>query len=1376
MPDFRNINPVIFFYEHDSNLIVNQNRFATQQGLDLNLVNALSGLKDETILNYSDIFLSKSMSVNDVIYLPPPAPGNTVFSTYLGLSSLTGTNFNTRYVEISSSPNFSLSAGVTITKVLSNTDDTYFAFQAINGIKCRITSIKDNLSKNLTFDPVSFNCTFTVETPNVTANNLDIFEYSLDSLGYLKLFFREEDNFYIIRENRNVLSAVNVTTTTPLSTDIFTTTYKEGSDINFKNDFIYYDKSKIKDFKVDQPETVLDIPQNHVLFYNYQSSNNFLSGAIANVDFFKTKNVLSNEYYVNDKLPFSIDDVKQREYTTILSKQNSETYQGNLQFNYNFYTKEYLFLPDTSTKFTLPDTLYPYNVINIDNSNFINAGSYGGLSPVYSDKVIKRLNPNLNTVNYNEANGIYLYTWLYTDTNLLTSYWLDRYYFPKKTSLNVAYSGSNNQIFNYTSELSSYLETNYPADDYMYYDIRSSLTLEPSASYIYSRIGNNYINKVVNTYSKAITGIESFDNLNVPQNIVNDINYTGKEYGAFKLSSDLNNSFTISFDLNSSKKDEINSNLIVGNNFDEGISLYKGGLQNIFTPGYLINSLTGVDFFDTNNNNTFSLNISSYIQAPAVVLDIINTGFDHLLKIFYVRTDTNVPGFLDFSIYNKVFNKYEFDSLADVFKTSGRINLFGKTYIGDNQIFYLVKDTVAANGAKIYRFDYLNNTYITPPATFTPASTKNFINNIVNKDDSISSIVALSGFDGGLLEDFLGISKLYNTVYFRNLSSSTVLSQTTQYPTLCTLEGGIFDVVVLGDRFYVQTNAGITSYDKYKRSYNTYLSNSSAFSGIKIDFINDNFKTKLLSYTADINGNILIDRFDLDTAELENSFNTGIKVDPIFFKEFQYPIKGKYTSLNAVGIVNNKFISGGFENEYTYSTPFFNSLTAFSIDAILGGISDNADTFNSSISGTVDCYGVPIPDDLRIFLFQNNTLVASASSNGTPTSLSLTYQGVSKFVPYSLVCSREISDTIVVRLGLEINNGSFYNGSFRNVIVGANLQPPSPFNQGFANAMFASTNNSLTDQYGFVTGVSARKMDQNFAFVTPADYVTSYNLNGNTSSNPYQNFYHYKENAHIRLAANPNTSSTFQPCFLTFNNTDDPPTTSSEIVSGAPFQVPTNFSVINKVNKFDQGDLIARVDLYSGNNYQNKQTEIVPFDTENESQIVLSFDVNNGFLRIYRDSELVRSVSLSAETFYTSYFLNNNFGVGMPYINNKAASTINLNYDSFGKNYAVNNFTVYDRPLNVDEVRFNYLKYVNIDPVNFDITSGTRNDTDTVTSFNKMIIPGRKNNNVVIYIKNAFLNEAGKAQLSSQLLEKVKSILPLNSSNIEFRYLDYESD
>ena len=1372
MPDFRNINPVTFFYEQDSDLIFNQNKFATQQGLDLNLVNALSGLRDETILNYSNIFLTKSLPINDIVTLPSRSQ-NLIFSTYLALSALSGVNINTKYVTLSTNP--SLSAAVTLSKSLSDSEYTYFAIQTINGIQCRITSISDNLSKNLTFDPSSYNCEFTVETPYISSNKLNFFEYSLDDNGFLKLYFRSNNAFYIIRNVENKLSAVNVTTTSPVSTDVIATIYNLNEEVKFKNNFVYYDKSTLKDFNIDVSESVLNVPQNHVLYYNYQSDKNFLSGGLVNVDFFKNKNVLSNNYFINDKLPFSKNDVLQREYTTILSKQNSELYEGNLQFNYNYYTKEYLFLPDVTTKFSLPGTLYPYSVINVDDSNLVNAGSYGGLSPVYSDKVIKNLNPNTNTVNYNEANGIYLYTWLYTDTNQLTSYWLDRFYFPKKTSVNVAYSGTPEQVFNYTSALSTFLNTNYPTNNYLYYDIRSSLTLEPSASYRYSRIGNNYINKVVNTYQKAVSSFVLFDSNNVEQNFTNTNIFANNGYGEFKIPQSSNNSFTISLDLNSSNVDNIKSNLIVGNNFDEGLSLYKGGVSNIFTPGYIINSLTGIDVFDLNNLNLFSLNLSSYVGAPAIVLDIINTGFDHLLKIFYVRTDNNIPGFLDFSIYNKIFNKYEFNSLNNVFRIGQRINLFGKTYKGNNEIYYLVKDSNPSNPARIYRFDYLNNNFISPSVSLSPTNAKDYIFNLVSINDTLAGTTTLSGFDGGLLDGFIGVSKLYNTVYFRNLSSNTTLGNTTQYATLCSLGGGIFDVAVYGDKFYVQTNGSVNSYDKYKRLYNTYITNSSAVSGIKIDFINNNFETKLLSYTADVNGRIIVDRFNLETTELENSFNTGIKVNPIFFKEYQYPKKAKYTNLLGIGLINNSFVSGGVEYSYTYSNPLIGSLTALPINAIVGGISDDVNVTNNYISGGLYCYGVPIPSDVSLELYEGSTLLQTVTSDGNVFSLNIVYNNnVKKYVPYSLVCSRTLNDNLVVSLGLDINGGTFYNGSFRNVVVGPQYQLYSPSNQGFANAFFAYVNNSLTDQYGYVQGASARKMNENYGFISPAQYFSNVNFN-NTTTNPYNNFYHLQTSPQLRLVANPDYS-TFQPSFLTFNSEEDPPTTSSEIISGAPFQVPTNLSIINQINQFDKGDMVARVDLYSGNNYQNKQTQIVPFDVDNNSQIVMSFDVTNGFLKIYNNAKLVKNVSLSADTFYTSYFLYNNFGVGMPIINNKAASTLSLNYSAYPTNYSIENFVVYNRPLNVDEIKFNFLKNKNIDPINFDITSGTRNDTDTVTSFNKLVIPGRKNNDVKIYIKNAFLDDAGKSQLNAQLIEKVRNILPINTSNIEFKYIDYESN
>ena len=1366
---FNYLQPVNFLYEHDDDLVFNQDTFQTQQGLTLNLVNALSAAKDETILNYSNIFLTNRYHENDIISMPLYVDNTINFSTYLGLSSLSGFNNNTLYVELSSGVT-QLSSIITFTKSLSNPLVTNFIFSDINGLQCKVYTFDQNYAKYLTFNPVTSSLYFTTSTPYITSNRYDIFEYSLDDNGFLKLFFRKDDRFALIRRESNTLSAVDaaLSTTSSLSTDIFSTNYGGLNEIKFKNDFIYYNKNRIKDFGVDLNRTIEDVKQNYIFYYNYQSEVNFLTGSNnAVVDFYKAKNVLSNEYFVNDKLPFGNDDVIQREYTTILSKQNSELYNGNFQLNYNYYTKEYTLIPDTTTRFTLPETLFPYSVINIENTNLTNLGSFGGLTPVFSDKVIKDLNFNTNTVFYNEANGIYLYTWLYTDSAQLTSYWLDRYYYPKRVSLNIAFSGIANQAYNYTSGLSTFLASEYPIDDYSYYDIRSSLTFEPSASYRYSRIGSNYINKVVDYIPKTVSAVPVFDVYNIPQGTETNLSYSGNSYGGFKLTPDTDNSFAISFNLDCESLAKVKSNLLVGNNFDEGVSLYKGGLNNIYTPGYMINTLSGANFIDVNGNSTFTVNASSFVGAPVQIIDIINTGFDHLLKVFYLNLSNKKPGFLDFSIYGKVFNKYEFDSLANTFNDGNRLNTFDKLYYGQNEVWFLVKPTTAAS--KVYKFDYLENTYL-GSSDIIPTN-KNGYNSIVTYNNEIST---LSGYAGDILDTSVGVSKLSGYVYFKNLSSGF------EGPVLYTESNNIFDLAVLKNRFYILANGYAISYDKYKTKYNTYFTNSSAVSGIKISFINNNFDTKLLCYTANKYGKILVDQFNLESAELEQTYVTDIDINPIYFNEYLYAKKASYNIIEATGFVNSQFVSGGKVNVFTQTTAITGGtyptgtnvglITSIPVNATIDLSSQNSGA-QSSITTTVKLSGNGIiPNDLVIDAYENSSLIATVTATGNDKQLSLSYTNIIPNLVYSFVCTRQKNSTANIIMTSEISNGAFNAGSFTNVIAGGSYVNPRSL--GFNNTLKAYNTISLTEKYGYVTSVSAISLNL-FYDELPGPAYSSYEtttING-TSGAALTGFYQLPFNPHLDVVVNPKINE-FKPTTISFNCSTDPGV-GTQSLSGVSFQTPTNINVIDKVNKYSEGDMVVRLDLFSGNNYKNRQTEIVPFNVTNTSQVVLSFDPNNGLLDIYNNAELIKTVSLSANTFYTSYFLNNNFGVGVPYINNKAAPSIGSNFNSFPTNYSLNNFVVYDKPLTPDEVKFNYLKNQKIDPINFDITQGTRSETDTATSFNKLVIPGRKNNNLKIYIKNAYLNDAGKAQLTSQIIDKLKNILPLNTSEINFEFINY---
>ena len=1088
------LSPVNFTYLHDKSLVINQNTFATQQGLNLNLVNALSSCKDNVIQNYSNIFLSDTIKANDFGYIKIKQPINLTFPTYLALSAYPSTTSNTLYTTISSNP--ALSSRITFSKSLSDDASTYFSFINIDGIKCRITTTDNFSAKSLTVDIASLSCYFATRTETISASGADLFEYSLDNKGFLKLFFRNNNSFFIVRKVGDTLSAVDVLNTGPLSGDVFATTYTGKREVNFLNDFVYYQKDRVSDFALNEVATVKDVEQNHVLFYNYESDINFASGADVYVDFYKTKNVLSDNYFVNDKIPFA-DSVVQRKYTTILSKQNSEKYNGDFQLNYNYYTKEYSFLPDVATKFTLPATLYPYSSLNIDDSSLINNGSYGGQSPVFSDKVNKSLNYNINSVNFNEANGSYLCTWLYTDTAQLTSYWVDRYYNPKLISTSVAFSGASYQVFPYYNSLSSYFNKFYSNRDFSYYDVRSSLTFEPSATYYYSRIGNKYINKVLDTIPVYVDTFERY-RFNSYSNNTNNIQFSAS-YGSFILQpKDNNNSFTLSFDLLASNLSAVNCNVLVGNNFDEGITIYKGGLHNIYTPGFFMYTLDTLKFYDKNFNTIFTANLSAAIGAPYKILDVINYGFDHTIKILYQNLSNTYPGILDLNIHNKITSKVEFSSLAGIFGAG----ILSKTYQNSNFVYYR---SVGVNNYLV-KFDYINNTLISNDVTSgltIQGSAVSYNNNLVY----------LSGYRGVIVGNY-GVSKITDAVYFKNLSTNE------EFLTLSTNRDRIYDIIEYNNSLLVQTKNVVTAYDSNKRTIGTFAVNTSAVSGFKIDIINDNYQPKLLSFFKNDKGNIGIAKYDFASKEIESVSATSLSAYDQFYQE----------------------------------------------------------------------------------------------------------------------------------------------------VVPSNL------------------------------------------------------LQG-------------------------------------------------------PMFTPVNFSDINKINKFDKNDVVVRADIFSGNDYQNKAVSVEAIDLQpyTNQNITLVFNSPTGNIQFYNNGILKKNVSLSGvniTNFLTSHYMNNNFGVGIPYIDNTAASNI-APFD-YASKLSINNLKVYSKSLNEDEVKFNYLANQIIDTVNFDIPQGTRNNTDTASSYNRYNIPGRKNNNVKIYIKNLDLSDYHQEIIKQKINEKLSSITPINTNDVQLFFINNE--
>jgi hypothetical protein len=1053
------LSPVSFNYNNDSDLSVNQTPFATQQGLNLNFVSLLSSCRDEAVLNYSNTFLSDLIDINDCMQIAAKQSIPLRFSTYFAFNSYPSINIASSYLQIISNPG-NISA-LTFVNTLCDSLNSYFVFSDVDGISCKISTIDNSITKFLTVDPATSACIFSVETSAITAISSNRFEYALDNSGFLKLFYRGAGTLCTVSKVNNSLSAVPIAVINPFST-ILTTSYKPVTPPNIRNNFVYYDG--IKNFKVNSAKSI-STQQNYAAHYEHESQSNFQNSVSAGIDFFKLKNTLSDNYWINDTLPFDKKTV-QRRYSNILSKQNSEKFAADLQFNYAYYTKEYYFAPDITTKFTLPDSLYPYLNININDSSLALAGSYGGMSPVFSDKIFKQNDVNLNLTDFNNSNGLYLFSWLYTSSNQLTSYWVDRYYYPKSTSLTNAYTGASYQIFSYVSDLSAYLSLN-SVSNFLYYDIKSSQVLEPLATYYYSRIGSNYIEKVVSKFATALSSLDS----------------------SYFTISNPSNAFSVAFNLNCDRISNVKTPLLVGNNFDEGVSVYKGGTENIFTPGYFISTDKLINFYDIDDALTFTLNLSTYVGSSVKILDVVNTGFDHPQKVFYVNTANSYPGFIDFSLDGKVLNKVEFSNLANKFDAG----ISGKTYIGNANIIYY-----NTNGAltSAYNFDYINNTHDLGTVYANPSGCFVSFN---------SSLCALSGTHGVVFGKY-GVSKANNVIYFRNLATGIY----SEYVALST-SNAVFDLQSYNNLLYVQTNTKVSAIDSLKNVVSTFYLNTSAVSGLAIDFINKDFSTKLLSYSVDISGRIIVDTFNIDTTKLESTFATNL------------------------------------------------------------------------------------------------------------TAISSQYQ--------------EIANNINTQLF-----------------------------------------------------------------------------------------------------------------------------------------TPVNFTTINSINKFDTNDIIVRADLFSGNNYKNKTTQIIGSSMTSNQRLLLSFDPTNGIIKLYIDGVLTNFASISANTFLNSYFLANTFGVGVPYIGNIPVTSLIASCSCAPMDYQLANFKVYNNALTDDEAKFDSLLNKRIQGINFDVPQGTRNNTDSIASFNKFLIPGRKNNNIKVYIKNLNLSQASQLQLISLLQSKLVDVLPANTNNVEFDF------
>tara|TARA_R110000850_G_scaffold56028_4_gene132248 strand:- start:2568 stop:6248 length:3681 start_codon:yes stop_codon:yes gene_type:complete len=942
----------------DNNMSLKNHSIRTAQGMSYNDYNFLDQVNDFKVKNFTNNMLTDEKEINQIIkfkslsdLLAYPLDINSKLA-FSGTSTASATNF------LTFDPNNSKTDS-DVSLLADGNQNNVFILDFVDQSRVMVKTkdgpfIKYLSLPGLTEDQI---LKFRVIDPTAVAQYKYIFNYTLDNtkqfltlsqdIGFNSVMFAP---FSSVASTSGVsesifLSAVPVTTYTDDSRNFNSIASQRGIikvsltpeiiDTNNLNNYNLYD---FNNDHIISSESLSGRKNNFLSYFPYEVTSLSTVGAgnipyyTNNLNFFNLKNQISNKNNVNSLLPFE-NKTAQKRYTGILNETNKETENENLLLGYNFYTKEYKIKPDKNTKFTLPDDIYPYQKLNINDSSLIDNGAYSAKSPYFSDKVFKLLdsNKNVNTdvqdfnqlfilqdgssflqdeqtnnilikqefgnKTENDNTGRFLCSWLSGDST--TGKWYDRYYYPQNNTFTEAFSGTTDQVFEYESQASKYFKRFGIKETF--YDIESNLTFQPQGTYFYGRVGNKYINKVINNFKGNLIK-DSFNTTFSGKVLDNQNKLNFSEYAYDKLNFDTlnSNNFSINFDMNQNSLSSIDSYQILGNNYRDGFAL----LNNFyFTPFIIMHKENRVFVYDKDFNklkeNTYSdlsaINDIVYLEQnndlvligdnqiirttiDGEILDSKSTGIGNLNKLYQSR-----------AIFG--YNKAIFLNNTPSFDPSTTANPadLSTTLLEDN--FHLLQ---------------LNNLSVSS----TEVQSYSGKNSLITTEDG--SIYGLEGFKGKNLDNSVGVSisgipfagNVGSFVMFENLSAGS-----TKFSNPLSTNKTIYDINVKDELLYVQSydsNQGyINIFDKQRKLQRTLYLNTSAASGYKLDFINEKNNIKLLSFSKLSNDKFIVDKFDLETTTL-SSLSTTYELNETF-DEMVLGGKSRFQSPTNFNFIETKY-------------------------------------------------------------------------------------------------------------------------------------------------------------------------------------------------------------------------------------------------------------------------------------------------------------------------------------------------------------------------------------------------------------------------------------------------------------------------------------
>lgn len=934
------VEPIFYDLVNEDNSLV-FNEFNTAQGMDLVGYEIFKNLHDKKIKNNTVNVLTDKKGIKEVISFN--SDSNLLNLDLNSFIFFGGNNVSSSSRAMTTSPSFSSSDSlVTISNYTSSPgqnfnidflDDEYVQIKFFDGKFTKFLNVNSNINdsdyRKLKFETVNINTNTEYYSGYKFLYNYDEKNNFLSLYHYLSGTSYGSKRFTVITTQGNELVAAD-----PTRDSIDRGVLKVKDNINKisrdnLNTFNFYEVLS-GNYNISN-ESVPDIKSNLLCYYPYEATT--LSGSkltgqkLFNVlNYFDLKNHISNNNYVNSVLPFE-DIARQRSYNTILNENTSSEDRENLLFNYNFYTKEYIFKPDTITKFTLPDSLYPFERINIKDTNLAENGSYASLSPYFSDKIYKKIDSNENVIDPLKLEGILFGESnfplaLQNDKNLLklqTTFikpnnnasflcswlsggvdskgeWVDRYYFSKPNQYTEFKLGTPNNVFDNIRQANKFFLDN--GIENTYFDVKSNLIFDPKTILFYERLGNKSINKVINNFDNHLvksTLNNKFSGFELEDQ--NELIFSRYGYENIAIDEELDsNIFNISFDLKLDSPVSLNSYQIIGNKYEDGFAI-KNNFY--FTPFVYFHEGNKIFVYDSNFN---------------LIQENIYPTIDKIKDILYLEQQSNFVIITDDSIVKTSFTGEIIDvnTISDIdLKTDAGVILSGyksRFFFDYNKAIFNLS---SYDAGEHWRYNPpvvcdLNNLSISALETLSDVPLSSFDNILKPRG---KNFVGVNGKSPVLLTDNIvaSINSKYSSfndaVTFTNIDDNKEI-----YEPIKGFDRIIYSIASLDKKLYIQSfdydgNGKISIYSSEREYLTSFGLSAASVSGLYLDFIEEDKEIKLLSFSRKDDKKIVADKINLSNYTKETYFlditgadinlleNNGNFMSPV---NFQY-LNNKYS-------------------------------------------------------------------------------------------------------------------------------------------------------------------------------------------------------------------------------------------------------------------------------------------------------------------------------------------------------------------------------------------------------------------------------------------------------------------------------------------------